>query len=80
MKAIDMPVPDLTLLAEQKGGLFPRAAVERCIRETVRPPSPENGLDMPVWTAPPSSNSDAGPAPRAQTIATYIESLQRRSR
>lgn len=71
--------PDLTLLAQRNGGAFPRSSVERCIRASARRPAMADGTDMPVWTAPASLDHDPGAAAHAESIAVYVESLQRRS-
>jgi mono/diheme cytochrome c family protein len=72
--------PDLTLLAQRNGGAFPRSSVEGCIRASARRPSVAAESDMPVWTAPLSPDHDPGAATHAESIADYVESLQRRSR
>ncbi len=69
---------DLTLLAQRNGGAFPRSAVERCILASARRASAAAASEMPVWTAPPSSDHVPGPAAHAGSIAAYVESIQRR--
>ncbi len=71
--------PDLTLLKNRNGGKFPRASVEQCIRAPERRNSTAADSDMPVWTVPLSSDHNPGAAAYAESIAEYIESLQRRS-
>jgi mono/diheme cytochrome c family protein len=70
--------PDLTLLAQRNGGAFPRSSVEGCIRASARRLSVAAESDMPVWTAPPSPDHDPGAAAHAESIADFLESLQRR--
>ncbi len=75
------PVPDLTLIAGQNGGLFPSARVARIVdgREVVSHGDPE----MPIWgTAFKSTKdgySEASVRARIDAVVKYLESIQKRN-
>ncbi len=72
-------LPDLTLLAERNGGVFPRARVEKLLAQTTPSGIAHRGLSMAPWGL---ILSDRGRDPRAgkvrgQNLSRYLETLQR---
>ena len=83
-KALAMPMPDLTLIKESGGGVYPREAVEDAIRgqgEIVAHGTPE----MPIWGRVfADARIDQKPGlrwalaeQRIQNLASYIETIQK---
>ena len=75
------PVPDLTLLANEAGGVFPRERV-RAVLEGTRPVPSHTGSAMPRWNAVFTTLERDGQAARKRLVALvdHIESLQQRDR
>lgn len=70
--------PDLTLIAERRGGKFPRMAVENVISGETVLPSGHGTRDMPIWGPVFSQvdrDQDLGRV-RIDNLARYLESLQ----
>ena len=77
-RVMSTPPPDLTVLAQRRGGSFPWSDVEQCIRTSERRPSAAAAAGMPVWTELQAAHGESGAAVHARDIAAYLESLQRR--
>lgn len=70
--------PDLTLIAERRGGKFPRMLVENVISGETVLPSGHGTREMPIWGPVFSQvdrDQDLGRV-RIDNLARYLESLQ----
>lgn len=84
--ALNAPAPDLTLLARQNGGQFPRATVVQTIvgeRSVVA----HGTREMPVWSQRLGTGGFGAPAVASvyvhrniEALTDYIESIQRPNR
>jgi mono/diheme cytochrome c family protein len=74
------PPADLTLLARQNNGAFPREAVRDFITGLGRTPTAHGTAEMPVWGPMfRAFESDARVRERISNLVTYIETLQQPS-
>lgn len=70
--------PDLTRIAQRRGGLFPAQQVERIITGEETSPVAHGSREMPVWGpifGQIQRDQDLGKI-RVRNLATYLESLQ----
>lgn len=77
--ALSEKVPDLTVLAQKNGGVFPRARVERLLTQTTPSRIAHGGLSMAPWgfvLSDRGRDTHAGKL-RAQNLTRYLETLQR---
>ena len=74
--------PDLTLFAQNNGGVFPAANVAQII-DGRTPLAGHGGPDMPVWgnvfKASSQVDSEAAVKARIDAIVSYIESIQQKN-
>ena len=74
--------PDLTRIAQRRGGVFPMAAVERIIYGEQASSEMHGQREMPIWgpiLGQIQRDQDLGRV-RIRNLATYLESLQATSR
>ena len=75
-------VPDLTRIAERRGGGFPLPQVERIITGEETVPSAHGSREMPIWGpifGQIQRDQDLGKI-RVRNLANYLESLQAKPR
>lgn len=71
-------VPDLTRIAQRRGGLFPPQQVEKIITGEETSPAAHGSREMPVWGpifGQIQRDQDLGKI-RVRNLANYLESLQ----
>jgi mono/diheme cytochrome c family protein len=79
--ALKSPMPDLTTLARQNGGIFPAARVEALVTYGEALPSPAHGSkEMPVWGPifRALDPNDTRTSVRIANIVEFVESMQAR--
>jgi mono/diheme cytochrome c family protein len=78
--SLKTPVPDLTTLSRENGGVFPRERVRAAVANSQRPITAHGSGDMPVWETIFSvlEQSPERTAARLEGVVTYLETLQRR--
>jgi mono/diheme cytochrome c family protein len=77
-KTLRVPLPDLTTIAERRGGVYPSADIAQIVDGRRLLPGHTRG-DMPRWgvvLGTMEMNNEAAVKDRVNALVTYLESLQ----